>query len=180
MCYITRLCRNSLSSVSVSPKGLIWQNAQIRGPGQQRCHDASSIREHDGINWLNTTTNWICCSTYLSLLNCVNSLQGFNHRSSAHTMTSNPRVIFGKRPAPHESPKVGEHLILDKSRTIDLENVPLNGGFLTKTLILRYRTQFLRRTHELFWQSMCDLVLNLQCGNVWGIHQFLVTLRRSS
>ncbi|PPQ91652.1 hypothetical protein CVT25_013207 [Psilocybe cyanescens] len=51
-------------------------------------------------------------------------------------MTSNPRVIFGKRPAPHESPKVGEHLILDKSRTIDLENVPLNGGFLTKTLIL--------------------------------------------
>ncbi|KAH9481061.1 Zinc-type alcohol dehydrogenase-like protein PB24D3.08c [Psilocybe cubensis] len=51
-------------------------------------------------------------------------------------MTSNPRIVFAKRPAPHELPKIGEHLIFDESRTIDLENVPLNGGFLTKTLIL--------------------------------------------
>ncbi|PPQ89864.1 hypothetical protein CVT25_004780 [Psilocybe cyanescens] len=51
-------------------------------------------------------------------------------------MTSNPRVIFAQRPAPHEAPKVGKHLIFDESRTIDLERVPLNGGYLTKTLIL--------------------------------------------
>ncbi|KAH9481028.1 Zinc-type alcohol dehydrogenase-like protein PB24D3.08c [Psilocybe cubensis] len=51
-------------------------------------------------------------------------------------MTSNARVVFAKRPASNELPKVGEHLIIDKSRTIDLDHVPLNGGYLTKTLIL--------------------------------------------
>lgn len=53
-------------------------------------------------------------------------------------MTSNPRVVFSKRPGYGELPAVGQHLILDSSRTINLDNVPLNGGFLTKTLILRY------------------------------------------
>lgn len=51
-------------------------------------------------------------------------------------MTSNPRVVYAKIPGTG-SPVPGKDLILDKSRTIDLENVPLNGGFLTKTLILR-------------------------------------------
>ncbi|RDB24661.1 Zinc-type alcohol dehydrogenase-like protein PB24D3.08c [Hypsizygus marmoreus] len=50
-------------------------------------------------------------------------------------MTSNPRVVFAKRPG-DALPVVGEHIILDTSRTIDLDKVPLNGGFLTKTLIL--------------------------------------------
>lgn len=51
-------------------------------------------------------------------------------------LTPNPRVIFAKRPG--SGPVVpGEHLVFDGSRTIDLENVPLNGGFLTKTLMLR-------------------------------------------
>ncbi|KAF9003873.1 hypothetical protein BDQ17DRAFT_1424846 [Cyathus striatus] len=48
----------------------------------------------------------------------------------------NPRVVFVKRPAPHQLPVVGEHIAIDKSKTIDIDNVPLNGGFLTKTLIL--------------------------------------------
>ncbi|GLB45531.1 putative alcohol dehydrogenase [Lyophyllum shimeji] len=51
-------------------------------------------------------------------------------------MTSNPRVVFAERPAYGELPAVGKHLIFDSSPTIDLDNVPLNGGFLTKTLIL--------------------------------------------
>lgn len=53
-------------------------------------------------------------------------------------MTSNPRIVFAKHPGPHEAPKIGEHLVHDNSPTIDLEHVPLNGGYLTKTLILRY------------------------------------------
>jgi len=51
-------------------------------------------------------------------------------------MASNPRVVFSKRPATGELPVIGEHIKFDSSRTINLENVPLNGGFLTKTLIL--------------------------------------------
>ncbi|KAK7453492.1 hypothetical protein VKT23_011769 [Stygiomarasmius scandens] len=47
----------------------------------------------------------------------------------------NPRVVFLKHPPPGP-PVVGEHLTLDNSRTIDIDNVPLNGGFLTKTLVL--------------------------------------------
>ncbi|PPQ98165.1 hypothetical protein CVT26_003211 [Gymnopilus dilepis] len=51
-------------------------------------------------------------------------------------MQSNPRVVFAERPTGHELPIVGKHIVLDSSRKIDIENVPLNGGFLTKTLIL--------------------------------------------
>ncbi|KAG6860416.1 hypothetical protein C0995_011410 [Termitomyces sp. Mi166 len=51
-------------------------------------------------------------------------------------MSSNPRVVFSKCPATGQLPIVGQHVILDNSRTIDLDNVPLKGGFLTKTLIL--------------------------------------------
>ena len=50
--------------------------------------------------------------------------------------TPNPRIVYTKLPG-DGLPVVGEHIILDKSATIDLEKVPLNGGFLTKTLILR-------------------------------------------
>jgi hypothetical protein len=52
-------------------------------------------------------------------------------------MTENPGVTFAKVLV-EGLPIIGEHIILDRSKTIDLENVPLNGGFLTKTLILRY------------------------------------------
>ncbi|KAF5371386.1 hypothetical protein D9615_009692 [Tricholomella constricta] len=51
-------------------------------------------------------------------------------------MTANPRVVFLKRPEIGELPVVGRHIILDSSPTIDLDNVPLNGGFLTMTLML--------------------------------------------
>ncbi|KAG6828340.1 hypothetical protein H0H92_008354 [Tricholoma furcatifolium] len=51
-------------------------------------------------------------------------------------MTSNPRILFTKRPEQGEIPVIGEHLKYDTSRTIDLDNVPLNGGWLTKTLLL--------------------------------------------
>ncbi|KAJ7172186.1 hypothetical protein C8R46DRAFT_894918 [Mycena filopes] len=47
----------------------------------------------------------------------------------------NPRIVFAKRPD-NKLPVVGEHILLDSTRTIDLERVPLNGGFLTKTLVL--------------------------------------------
>ncbi|KAF7428361.1 hypothetical protein PC9H_007583 [Pleurotus ostreatus] len=55
-------------------------------------------------------------------------------------MTSNPRITFAKLPEGSNGlqglPMPGEHLILDQTRTIDLDNVPLNGGFLTKTIFL--------------------------------------------
>ncbi|KAG6855885.1 hypothetical protein H0H87_009708 [Tephrocybe sp. NHM501043] len=54
-------------------------------------------------------------------------------------LTTNPRVIFAERPPYGHLPIVGKHLVFDpSSHTIDLDNVPLNGGFLSKTLILRY------------------------------------------
>lgn len=56
-------------------------------------------------------------------------------------MTSNPRIVFAKLPG-DGLPAPGEHIVLDTSRTIDLEAVPLNGGFLTKTLILKYVSLF--------------------------------------
>lgn len=55
--------------------------------------------------------------------------------------TPNPRVIFAKIPEAAQGlaglPLPGEHLVYDNSPVIDLENVPLNGGFLTKMLVLR-------------------------------------------
>ncbi|KAJ7121242.1 hypothetical protein C8R43DRAFT_74928 [Mycena crocata] len=50
-------------------------------------------------------------------------------------LTPNPRVIFAKRPGTG-LPVPGEHLVYDGSPSIDLDTVPLNGGFLTKTLML--------------------------------------------
>ncbi|KAG6855790.1 hypothetical protein H0H87_010803 [Tephrocybe sp. NHM501043] len=49
---------------------------------------------------------------------------------------NNPRIVFLQRPSLGELPIVGQHVKLDSSYTIDLKNVPLNGGYLTKTLIL--------------------------------------------
>ena len=50
-------------------------------------------------------------------------------------LVSNPRITFNKY-AVGVTPIKGEHTLYDETRTIDLENVPLNGGFLTKTLVL--------------------------------------------
>ncbi|KAJ7477177.1 hypothetical protein B0H11DRAFT_1864861 [Mycena galericulata] len=47
----------------------------------------------------------------------------------------NPRIVFAKRPG-DGFPVVGEHITFDNTRSIDLDGVPLNGGFLTKTLLL--------------------------------------------
>ncbi|KAJ3842652.1 hypothetical protein F5878DRAFT_576473 [Lentinula raphanica] len=48
---------------------------------------------------------------------------------------ANPRIVFVERPT-SGLPVAGKHFVLDTSRTIDIENVPLNGGYLTKTLVL--------------------------------------------
>jgi len=51
------------------------------------------------------------------------------------TITPNPRFVFAKRPG-DGFPVVGEHIVFEPSRTIDLDAVLLNGGFLTKTLLI--------------------------------------------
>ncbi|KAJ6536756.1 hypothetical protein DFH09DRAFT_931115 [Mycena vulgaris] len=48
--------------------------------------------------------------------------------------TANPRVILAKNPS-YKLPVAGKHLVFDPSPTIDLD-LELNGGFLTKTLLL--------------------------------------------
>ncbi|KAF5379630.1 hypothetical protein D9757_009200 [Collybiopsis confluens] len=48
---------------------------------------------------------------------------------------TNPRIVFKERPQ-EGLPIAGKHIVLDSSHTIDLENVPLNGGYLTKSLVL--------------------------------------------
>ncbi|KAJ7141359.1 hypothetical protein C8R44DRAFT_659065 [Mycena epipterygia] len=50
-------------------------------------------------------------------------------------LTPNPRVVFAKR-LDTGLPVPGEHLVFDGSHSIDLDTVPLNGGYLTKTLML--------------------------------------------
>lgn len=57
----------------------------------------------------------------------------------------NPVVIFAKRFGGEGLPIPGEHLRVDRSRTIDVDNVPLNGGFLTQTLILSPEPYLLER-----------------------------------
>ncbi|KAF7345141.1 NAD P-binding protein [Mycena sanguinolenta] len=47
---------------------------------------------------------------------------------------TNPRVLFAK--IPKDFPVPGETTVYDTTQTIDLESVPLNGGFLLKTLVL--------------------------------------------
>jgi len=49
--------------------------------------------------------------------------------------TPNPRIVFAKRLS-DGYPVVGEHLVFDTSHSIDLDHVPLNGGYLTKTLLI--------------------------------------------
>lgn len=49
---------------------------------------------------------------------------------------ANPRIVFAKRPG-DALPVVGEHVVFDATRSIDIDNVPLNGGYLTKTILLR-------------------------------------------
>ena len=48
----------------------------------------------------------------------------------------NARVIFKSIPAPNTFPESEKIALYDESQTIDLETVPLNGGFLVKTLVL--------------------------------------------
>ncbi|KAJ7659400.1 hypothetical protein B0H17DRAFT_1145349 [Mycena rosella] len=52
-------------------------------------------------------------------------------------LTENPLVMFVKRPGSGGMLVVGEHIVFEPfSHSIDLADVPLNGGFLTKTLML--------------------------------------------
>ncbi|KAJ6510817.1 hypothetical protein C8R45DRAFT_965259 [Mycena sanguinolenta] len=50
-------------------------------------------------------------------------------------LTENPRVVFKQRPGTG-IPVPGEHVVFERSHSIDLDGVPLNGGYLTKTLML--------------------------------------------
>ncbi|KAJ7228187.1 hypothetical protein GGX14DRAFT_508609 [Mycena pura] len=50
------------------------------------------------------------------------------------TPTANPRVLYAKIPG-DGLPVIGEHIVFDPTPTIDLD-LPLNGGYLTKTLLL--------------------------------------------
>ncbi|KAK7000576.1 NAD(P)-binding protein [Favolaschia claudopus] len=46
----------------------------------------------------------------------------------------NARVLFNSHPESYPTP--GETTVYDTTKTIDLQSVPLNGGFLIKTLVL--------------------------------------------
>ncbi|KAH9832047.1 NAD-P-binding protein [Rhodofomes roseus] len=48
----------------------------------------------------------------------------------------NARAIFNAIPAPNAFPEPGKTTVYDDSQTIDPDTVPLNGGFLVKTLVL--------------------------------------------
>ncbi|KAK7029595.1 hypothetical protein VNI00_014472 [Paramarasmius palmivorus] len=52
------------------------------------------------------------------------------------TPTRNARVLFAEIPDANAYPEPGKTTVYDTTQTIDLENVPLNGGFLVKTLLL--------------------------------------------
>ncbi|KAJ7141371.1 hypothetical protein C8R44DRAFT_763278 [Mycena epipterygia] len=67
-------------------------------------------------------------------------------------LTPNPRVVFAKRPGTG-LPVPGEHLVFDGSRSIDLDAVPLNGGFLTKTLMLSPEPFLRERMRDLSIES---------------------------
>lgn len=47
-------------------------------------------------------------------------------------MTTNPRIIFNE--IPHGLPNPKTSLIVDNTLSIDLDNVPLQGGILVKAL----------------------------------------------
>ncbi|KAK1230320.1 hypothetical protein PQX77_006593 [Marasmius sp. AFHP31] len=46
----------------------------------------------------------------------------------------NARVLMKERPGDQDYPEPGKHTVYDETPTIDLENAPLNGGFLIKML----------------------------------------------
>ncbi|EEB89727.1 hypothetical protein MPER_12143 [Moniliophthora perniciosa FA553] len=48
----------------------------------------------------------------------------------------NARVVFAEVPDDNAYPEPGKTIVYDSTPTIDLENVPLNGGVLLKTLVL--------------------------------------------
>uniref|UniRef100_A0A0W0GAY4 Enoyl reductase (ER) domain-containing protein n=1 Tax=Moniliophthora roreri TaxID=221103 RepID=A0A0W0GAY4_MONRR len=52
------------------------------------------------------------------------------------TPVRNARVVFAEVPDDSAYPEPGKTIVYDSTPTIDLENVPLNGGFLLKTLVL--------------------------------------------
>ncbi|KAJ8690068.1 hypothetical protein PTI98_012906 [Pleurotus ostreatus] len=65
------------------------------------------------------------------------------------TLTKNGRHIFNE--VPHGYPIPGRTTIYDGSQSIDLDNVPLNGGFLIRTLDLAV---------DPYLRSMMDQVSN--------------------
>ncbi|KAJ7617351.1 hypothetical protein FB45DRAFT_933982 [Roridomyces roridus] len=58
----------------------------------------------------------------------------------------NARVLFSS--VPKDFPVPGETTVYDTSQTIDIDTVPLNGGFLIKTLVLSVDPYFRGRMRE--------------------------------
>lgn len=52
------------------------------------------------------------------------------------TPVRNGRVLFSSIPSAGSYPIPGKTVVYDDSQTVDLESIPLNGGFLVKTLTL--------------------------------------------
>jgi NADPH-dependent curcumin reductase CurA len=65
--------------------------------------------------------------------------------------TTNSRVLFADIPEEHPIP--GKTTKFDTSETIDLDNIPLNGGFLLKTLVLSPDPYMRRRMRDPSIQS---------------------------
>ena len=74
----------------------------------------------------------------------------------------NGRVLFNSIPAPGSYPVPGKTVVYDDSQTIDLDNVPLNGGFLVKTLTLSIDPYMRGRMREPHIKSYA--VSAIQCG----------------
>lgn len=49
-------------------------------------------------------------------------------------LSHNPTVIFRKTVPEGVLPVAGEHIVYDNTRTIDVGNARLDGGFLTQTI----------------------------------------------
>lgn len=88
----------------------------------------------------------------------------------------NPRVILAKVPV--EYPVAGEHIVLDTSHTIDPHTAPLNGGFLTKTLLIRFGTLFVFFTLVSSIDT-APTVPNRSCASGCANGRSLVTLQQT-
>ncbi|EED79661.1 predicted protein [Postia placenta Mad-698-R] len=70
------------------------------------------------------------------------------HRKLEMPPIKNGRVLFNETPTDHPVP--GRTTVYDGSQTIDPDMVPLNGGFLVKTLVVSIEPLILRKMNLLY------------------------------